>query len=133
MWTKIARDTYAYDENGNRTNYTYQIWNEDNGSWQNFYKFDNWWSFFEPSSIFHPEKISLMVFPNPSSGAVTVSIGEPFTQGFATIFNSGGMAVKSSALYHQSTTLDLSSLPKGAYIVRLVIDGEITSRKVIVR
>jgi hypothetical protein len=79
MWTKIARDTYAYDENGNRTNYTYQIWNEDNGSWQNFYKFDNWWSFFEPASIFHPEKISLMVFPNPSSGAVTVSIGEPFT------------------------------------------------------
>lgn len=133
QWIKIARDTYAYDENGNRINYTYQIWNEDNGSWQNFYKFDNWWSYFEPASIFHSEKISLTVFPNPSSGAVTVSIGEPFTQGFATIFNSGGVAVKNSALYHQSTTLDFSSLPKGTYIVRLEIDGEITSRKVIVR
>ncbi len=133
MWTKIARDTYAYDENGNRVNYTYQIWNEDNGGWENFYKFDNWWSFFEPASIFNPEKISLMVFPNPSSGAITVSIGEPFNQGFATIFNSGGMAVKSSALYNQSTSLDLSSLPKGTYIVMLEIDGEIVSRKVIVK
>jgi hypothetical protein len=132
-WYNVSSSRYSYDEHGNRLEFIYRIWDDEAGIWLDFYKTENWWSYFEPASIFHPEKISLMVFPNPSSGAVKISISEPFTQGFATIFNCGGMAVKSIALYNQSTLLDLSSLPNGTYIIRLDIDGEIVSIKVIVR
>jgi len=79
-----------------------------------------------------PEKKGLKIFPNPSKGQFTLTsaslTGKKVT---AEISNSKGIVILKRSI-NNDAIIDLTGNPKGIYILRLFIDGEILNKKLIV-
>ena len=73
------------------------------------------------------------VFPNPTSGIITVENTKNQNLKNAEIYNVAGQLVKSFPLNKSSknTTLDLGNLTKGTYILKINSDNESSSVKII--
>ena len=63
---------------------------------------------------FNPEATAFNFFPNPTSGIIYV---EGFPQGFLQVFDLSGRLLQAAAF--NGTSVDLSSLPPGMYLLRL--------------
>jgi len=72
--------------------------------------------------------LEFSVYPNPSSSIITVS---GLTSGEVDIYDVTGRVVYSAALA-QKTSIDVSSLPAGTYLLRMVQDNNITSRPLVI-
>ncbi len=73
------------------------------------------------------------VFPNPTSGSVTVSL-DRISDGFVQLFDQQGRLVSSTALNGgQQVLLDLGAHPTGAYLVRIVAGDFVETRTVVVQ
>ncbi|ALW85602.1 hypothetical protein AUC43_11170 [Hymenobacter sedentarius] len=73
----------------------------------------------------------LAVFPNPTTGSLTVSIAGSHSAAQLTVYNALGQRVLTSSLAAAATAreLDLSSLPTGVYVLRAVsTEGTVTQR-----
>ena len=73
------------------------------------------------------------IYPNPTKGHLVVKILN-FTDGHngtLAIYTTSGQEVLSSRISSESTELDLSSYSNGVYIMRIRIDGEDKSWKII--
>lgn len=84
-----------------------------------------------PVSLGEPKRIT--VSPNPTSGIVNVYAPKAKS---VSVFSVGGAEVYTAKLNQawDSTTIDLSRLPKGTYLVKVVEEnGTITTEKIIVR
>ena len=68
------------------------------------------------------------VFPNPSVDNIIIFIPEKAT---IEIFNINGQIIKSICSISKSTTVDLTDLSSGVYIVRVKTDKEIVTKKII--
>jgi hypothetical protein len=72
------------------------------------------------------------VYPNPSTGRLTLNIPQAHAYATATVYNAVGAAVHHSNLSGNSTeTIDLSYLPAGLYTVRLLVEGTATTHRVV--
>jgi hypothetical protein len=82
---------------------------------------------FFTSSILEIGSIGLnaFVFPNPSSGEVTLSVlnAESSKMNFA-LYNTQGQLMDKGPLNGNYTRIDLNSMAAGAYVIRLTIDNK---------
>jgi hypothetical protein len=69
-----------------------------------------------------------LLFPNPSTGTVTIQ-GSQLTGGLARVINSNGNVVAEQNL--SSSTIDLSGLPKGLYMVQVNSDQSLFTQKLV--
>lgn len=72
-------------------------------------------------------KKNVQVYPNPSTGFVNIAGEEPMS---AQLFGSKGEFIRS---LESSTGNDLSSLPKGVYWIRLILEGEIINKRIVLQ
>ena len=63
------------------------------------------------------DRIRLMVYPNPTNGVLHISCSEPQT---ARLFDLYGREQMSFTVNQSESYLDISSLPKGVYFLRVV-------------
>jgi hypothetical protein len=73
---------------------------------------------------------SLRVYPNPFTGLITLELEGAVEPVLFEILNSPGQTLIRSELM-QTTTLDLTSLPKGVYLIRIIRSTEILVRKLV--
>ena len=78
-------------------------------------------------------KNDLQVFPNPTSGLLTIQNNKQLKLNTAQVYSMTGQLVKSFKLdpTAKNTTIDLTSFVKGTYIVKVNSDNESTNVKVI--
>jgi hypothetical protein len=75
----------------------------------------------------------VIILPNPTQGPLTVEIsgyGEQL-QGEIRIYNFEGRTVKHQKVISALTNIDLSTYPRGVYLLHIQLDGETVSRKII--
>ncbi len=83
------------------------------------------------SSIAENQK--LLIFPNPTSGNVTVLMNhsnQSKVEGTVTVFDFSGKQVISQSIYSE-TELNLNSLPAGVYLVKVTSGAETFTQKVV--
>jgi hypothetical protein len=82
-----------------------------------------------------PALRNVSVFPNPTSGALTVQFAElPSKTTHLTVVNTVGQVVLAKQqLTDLATSLDLSGLPKGLYLLRLQSGTSVSSVRVVVQ
>ena len=73
---------------------------------------------------------SVLVYPNPAHGSVTIEATSPAT---VTLFSLNGRAVNSWTTASGTMTIDLSAVPQGGYFIKVVSRGRVTVRKLIVK
>lgn len=75
------------------------------------------------------------VFPNPSNGKIITELSNTITQGKMMIYNSNGSVVFESVLDNNQKRFsnDLSGLPKGMYIIRIIGLNFNASEKVMIK
>jgi hypothetical protein len=67
----------------------------------------------------------LIIYPNPSSKSITIELPGPAPEFPISIFNFSGMEVITQQASGSSTDLDISTLPAGIYIVRVVDESSV--------
>ncbi|MBN1478814.1 glycoside hydrolase family 9 protein [candidate division KSB1 bacterium] len=77
-----------------------------------------------PNEPAKPGSGSLIVFPNPSSGSITINYSSTFPCDMA-IFDVLGRQVYSQTLHENNTTIDLPQLSNGIYIARVKSGGDV--------
>ena len=75
------------------------------------------------------QNYGVRIFPNPSNGLVAISLDALKDQpAIAEIYNVNGEIIQTKR-FKGNIMIDLASIPKGIYVVRLVIDNEVLTRK----
>ncbi len=86
-------------------------------------------SFEYPSTIEDNSKLDCYIYPNPSTGIINVSLAQN-TKTTATLFNCLGQVVYTKSLYGLNSVLDVSSMPKGVYLLELKNDNQREIKKI---
>jgi len=79
-------------------------------------------------SVLKPEANDLVVFPNPTSDMLTLSSDGKLIRS-AQVFDLSGRMLINLNQNSNISTVDVSSLSVGMYILQLNMEGVITSRK----
>lgn len=72
---------------------------------------------------------SILIYPNPSSDVLYVELPEPFLEGDLHIVDIQGRVVETRSLYSKKISVDVSGLPGGIYVCRIVSGGNVFSKK----
>ena len=73
-----------------------------------------------------------MLYPNPTTGIVTISLGNTVKQANIEIYNLHGTSLSSKKFRHTTTaTIDLTGFSKGMYFVKAIVDGINYQEKII--
>ena len=76
---------------------------------------------------------NLNIHPNPTTGMVTISGSFNTGDGVCNIYNMMGVLVYSKNInLNEETTLNLSSLPQGAYMVEVADNSNVYRSKIII-
>jgi hypothetical protein len=71
-----------------------------------------------------------VIFPNPSSGPLSVQIADDQKNATAEIFNIAGQKVYTSQLQSDNNSFDLSAMPCGPYIISVTSPGHSYTQKI---
>jgi len=75
-------------------------------------------------------RLEFNIFPNPSSGIVTLEFEKPVNR--LTVFDAlGRLVYQENSQYQTQLQIDLGHLPEGLYLVQVEGDGVVGSRKVV--
>ena len=74
----------------------------------------------EDISVLHETNINFMVYPNPAKDFVSVSFGDLTNIKVAKIYNISGKVLMTKEMRGESGIIDISSLPKGLYIIKII-------------
>ncbi len=79
------------------------------------------------------QKHKIKIYPNPTQGALSVSIqgAHDIPNGNILITNAGGNLIVQKKINSTLIRFDLSRHPSGLYLMKISIDGEFTSWKII--
>jgi hypothetical protein len=159
-WVKSGQYIYTYDASNNRTSGLYQTWNvsawvnyeqfnitydADNFVKSYSYKYWNltgtevtygdslyyYYHTFLGINDLLSRSITLKIYPNPSSGQVTIETSAIPGNDQLSIVNLNGQEVITRQITEPKTQLDISGLQCGVYFVRLTGEGKITIGKII--
>lgn len=73
---------------------------------------------------------SILIFPNPSNGQFTIE-GEDIQK--VEIVDVTGKIVKSFIMNNEQLTIDLSNKPEGVYIVKIIQEGTVVNKNIILK
>jgi hypothetical protein len=79
--------------------------------------------------------VGFNVFPNPNGGLLAIEVNGAVGQTFLKIINSTGLVVyqlKQDAAPFLRTEVDTRPLPKGAYLVIAIVNGQVITKPIIV-
>jgi hypothetical protein len=78
------------------------------------------------------EKNGFQIFPNPTSGFITVSFGtSPVHDPNVEIYNLEGMLMCVRKFHNTADAIiDLTGYPKGIYLVKVTVDGSFYNKKI---
>ncbi len=94
----------------------------DQNNFNNFTLSNNYQSDCFPVGIENkpgPETTTLLITPNPAREKITVISGTPLNNNILSVFNVCGKKVLEKRLFKEEKTINISTLPKGVYFVRL--------------
>ena len=74
----------------------------------------------------------VLAYPNPARGSFTVLRPLGVKVAGAVLLNALGQVVQTLALPTPETSVDLHGLPTGIYTLRLTLDGQPVTRRVVV-
>lgn len=87
----------------------------------------------EPDEIIHPEQSLVNIYPNPSTGIITVEM-TGFTESEISVYNMSGLRViKKTLLGSDKYQLDLSFLPGGVYLIRVQDMQDVSMHRLIIQ
>lgn len=114
---------YSYDDAGNRIKREIVL-----SSLKSAMSSDQITSFIEEVA---DQKI--IIYPNPTRGQLTIEIidSENSVTGNLTVFNLRGQIIAKEQMSSNRTSIDISSEPKGTYILHINIKEETTTWKII--
>lgn len=72
------------------------------------------------------------LYPNPTDNEIIFEINKTFTDGKFTILTPNLKPILNINLTNNTSRIDLSQLPEGIYIGKLIIDGTSETQKVII-
>lgn len=76
---------------------------------------------------------NISIYPNPSKGLFTVNLNEDYREMNILVFDPVGRIVNTSHYTNnQEGNVDLTSLTKGIYILKINVDGRIANKKVMI-
>lgn len=79
-------------------------------------------------------KNNVKVYPNPNNGKFTVSLSEPYQNGDITLIDLQGRTVHSQKITDIDTSVAVSNLPLGVYILRVSKENQVLyTQKIIVK
>lgn len=78
-----------------------------------------------------PRSNSLVIYPNPSSGIVIIGTSSNTTTGQLSILSIDGREILSQPVIPPKTQVDITTLPAGVYIVRVISDGSVMEGKIV--
>lgn len=75
----------------------------------------------------------IIIYPNPTKGQLTIEITDPenTVTGNLTIFNLRGQVIAKEQISSTRTSIDISTEPRGAYILHININEETSAWKII--
>jgi len=75
----------------------------------------------------------ISIFPNPTRGEITVEITnlQQTAQAILEVFSLAGESVFSENMLQNKTVVDLSKLPPGVYILKILLDSKLSTWKII--
>lgn len=84
------------------------------------------------TTIYSTEQNSqISYYPNPVQDRLTIKLDKtPLNKGYYRLYNSFGVLIKENVL-NQRTTIDMSNFNSGVYILNMMVDNEIISRKIL--
>jgi hypothetical protein len=86
----------------------------------------------ENSGINSSEGTSIQLYPNPSTGKVTLKINGTAGTSTALVLDMTGKLITTKATDESTMTFDMSDLPRGIYIFKVSTGGKEFSAKVVV-
>jgi uncharacterized repeat protein (TIGR01451 family) len=86
-----------------------------------------------PVNIVSSDKSILKLFPNPAENVVYAETGKLNKGTKLEIFNMSGCKMYSLPVTSEITTIDISHLPKGVYVVKSIDSGGVAVAKLVVR
>ncbi len=97
------------------------------------YQMDTYFLVSNPPSVFGIEdnqELDVKVYPNPTNGALNVSLPGVYSNIEYTLVNALGQVAKAGNLASGNNQLDLEGLDAGMYSLTLLVDGKLYSQKV---
>jgi hypothetical protein len=92
---------------------------------------NDWWEFQAPVSVSEiNEKENLTVFPNPSSEKITLTFEPGNTPIEIEIMDLSGRLKKEFSMLNSSTTISVTDLESGIYILKAMTEKKILHRKI---
>jgi len=86
------------------------------------------------TSIIEQESLSFDLFPNPANQNVNIVLGtDNVKNASVSITDLAGATVKEISISLQSETIDVSDLSAGVYLVNLMLDGHVSTQKLVVQ
>ena len=80
------------------------------------------------------DEIEVNVFPNPSSGEITLTSPTDFAIRSISVFDMKGVLIHSVRVVHESSyTMETDGLAAGIYLIRLQFDHGIAARQMVVK
>jgi hypothetical protein len=70
------------------------------------------------------DETDILIYPNPTTDVVTVSLAGRSHEGQLSIYNSQGQEIVTTLLQNQSTTINLTEYKSGLYLFVVQIDGQ---------
>lgn len=94
---------------------------------------NEWSTMFTVTSVENLAANGLIVYPNPSDGHIMVNFDKQFKKAILSVYDITGKLLESKVLTQtKSAQVDLSSLSKGIYILKINIDGKEVNSKLII-
>lgn len=95
---------------------------------------NEFWEYSNPSStkeLATNSTLNISVYPEPANNYLTLSLNNiEYKQAYYSIYNSLGQSVKQTDIIQSSyTQINTTNLPNGLYYIRIVIDGNYTTKK----
>ncbi len=79
-----------------------------------------------------PEQVGFGLYPNPAANEITIAISGNMNATTYRIFNVLGSQVKSGALKGEQTTVDISGLNRGLYLVNVQVRNRMATKKLVI-
>ncbi|MFV0397993.1 MAG: T9SS type A sorting domain-containing protein, partial [Bacteroidales bacterium] len=80
------------------------------------------------------EETRVTIYPNPTKGIISISIqggNEEFKNSSLALYSISGALITSNRISDRTVTIDIRGENKGMYILKLILDGQISEWKVI--